>query len=83
MLERGIPRQHYEILDESGQAIGTVTSGTISPSMNTGIGLGYIRSEHALPGTLIRVRIRNKDLQAKVVTLPIYKKDQIVNPHGH
>jgi aminomethyltransferase len=83
MLERGIPRQHYEILDEAGEVIGTVTSGTMSPSMNTGIGMGYVHSEHALPGTLIRVRIRNKDLQAKVVTLPMYKKGQIGKLHGN
>ncbi len=77
MLERGIPRQHYEILDEGGQPVGTVTSGTMSPSMNQGIGLGYVRADKALPGTLIKIRIRNKDLQARIVTLPIFKNDQI------
>jgi aminomethyltransferase len=80
MLEKGIPRQHYEILDEQGRPAGTVTSGTMSPSMNLGIGMGYVRPECALPGTRIRIRIRNKDLLAKVVPLPIFKKDQIVRP---
>ena len=77
MLEKGIPRQHYEILDQGGQPIGTVTSGTMSPSMNRGIGLGYVRTDLALPGTAIRVRIRNKDLKARIVALPIYKNDKI------
>ncbi len=80
MLERGIPRQHYEILNEAGLPIGTVTSGTMSPSMNVGIGMGYVGPEFALPGTRIRIRVRNKDLLAKVVTLPIFKKDQIIRP---
>ncbi len=76
MIEKGIPRQHYEILSEDGESIGTVTSGTMSPMMNTGIGMGYVRTEHAEPGSKIRIRIRNKDLLAEVVTLPIYKKDR-------
>jgi glycine cleavage system aminomethyltransferase T len=48
--------------------------------MNVGIGLGYVRAENAPPGTLIRVRIRNKDLQARVVNIPIYRKEQIIQP---
>jgi aminomethyltransferase len=75
MLEKGIPRQHYDILDDEGNETGVVTSGSMSPSMNFGIGMGYIRAEHARPGTRIHIRIRNKDLPARVVTLPIYKKD--------
>lgn len=75
MLEKGIPRQHYEILDEEGTKIGEVTSGSISPMMNIGIGLGYVPHGHAVPGSRIRIRIRNKELLAEVVSLPIYKKD--------
>ena len=80
MIDKGIPRQHYEILDNEGQLIGAVTSGTMSPSMNLGIGMGYVGAEYSSPGTRIRIRIRNKDLLAQVVTLPIYRKDQIKQP---
>lgn len=73
MIERGIPRQHYEILDESGSVIGEVTSGTMSPMINKGIGMGYVRYGMDQPGTEIFIRIRNKNLKAMVVSLPIYK----------
>jgi aminomethyltransferase len=75
MVERGIPRQHYEILNGKGIRIGTVTSGTMSPMMNTGIGMGYVAADYALPGQEILIRIRNKEPGAVVVKLPIYKKD--------
>ncbi len=75
MLERGIPRQHYEILDGEGSKIGEVTSGTMSPMMNIGIGLGYVNADNAVPGQEILIRIRNKEPRAVVVKLPIYKKD--------
>ena len=76
MIDRGIPRQHYDILDLNGTPMGTVTSGTQSPMMNTGIGMGYVKPEFAEPGTEILIRIRNKELKAEIVKLPIYKKDQ-------
>jgi len=75
MLERGIPRQHYEILDGKGHPIGEVTSGTMSPMMNIGIGMGYVNADNAVPGQEILIRIRNKEPRAVVVKLPIYKKD--------
>jgi aminomethyltransferase len=73
MMEKGIPRQHYEITDGTGTVIGEVTSGTISPMMNKGIGMGYIPPEMAHPGDEIFIQIRNKRLKAKVVSFPIYK----------
>ncbi len=73
MMEKGIPRQHYEILDGSGTVIGEVTSGTMSPMMNKGIGMGYIPPEMAHPDNEIYIQIRNKRLKAKVVSFPIYK----------
>jgi aminomethyltransferase len=75
MLDRGIPRQHYEILDGEDKKIGEVTSGTMSPMMNVGIGLGYVAADYAVPGQEILIRIRNKVPRAVVVKLPIYKKD--------
>ena len=77
MLERGIPRHDYEILDHEGEVIGRVTSGTMSPMMNIGIGMGYVSPEYTKPGSRIKIRIRNKELLAEVVSFPIYKKDQI------
>ena len=74
MLERGIPRQHYEVVNSKGEIIGEVTSGTMSPMMKQGIGLAYLSKGYWRPDTEIFIRIRNKDLRASVVTLPIYKK---------
>jgi aminomethyltransferase len=74
MLERGIPRQHYQILDNTGARIGEVTSGTMSPVYNEGIGLGYIKTSMSESGQEILIEIRNKRLKAIVVSLPFYKK---------
>ena len=74
MQERAVPRHDYEIVDASGNAIGIVTSGTMSPSMNKGIGLGYVTTEHSAVDSDIYIRIRKNDVPAKVVKLPFYKK---------
>ncbi|OYQ31938.1 glycine cleavage system protein T [Flavobacterium cyanobacteriorum] len=74
LTERGIPRHDYEIVDKDGNIIGIVTSGTMSPSLNKGIGLGYVPAGFATPDSEIFIRIRNKDIPAKVVKLPFYKK---------
>jgi len=67
----GIPRGHYELLDAEGQKIGDVTSGTQSPSLSKGIGMGYVKTEFAAPGTQIFVQIRGKSLPATVSKLPL------------
>jgi aminomethyltransferase len=72
MIDRGIPRQHYEIVNAEGKVIGEVTSGTMSPMMKQGIGMAYLNKEYWKFGTEIFIRIRNKELKAKVVNLPIY-----------
>jgi aminomethyltransferase len=74
MIDRGIPRQHYEVVDSKGVNIGEVTSGTMSPMMKQGIGMAYLTRGFWKPDTEIYIRIRNKDLKAKVVNLPIYNK---------
>lgn len=74
LLERGIPRHDYEIVDANGNVIGKVTSGTQSPSLNKAIGLGYVPTALASEGSEIYIRIRNKDIKAEVVKLPFYKK---------
>ena len=73
MQERGIPRGHYSIVDEAGNSIGEVTSGTQSPSMGVGIGLGYVKIEFSKPGTEIFIQVRNKNLKAQVEKLPLLK----------
>lgn len=72
--DKGIPRAGYEIVDNEGNAIGKVTSGSMSPMMGKGIGLGYVKTGFHTSGTTIFIQIRNKTLAAKVVKLPIYKK---------
>lgn len=74
LTEHGIPRHDYEITDKDGNVIGIVTSGTMAPSLNKGIGLGYVPTAFAAPDSDIFIRIRNKDIAAKVVKLPFYKK---------
>lgn len=73
MIDRGIPRHDYEIVDADGNIIGKVTSGTMSPMMKIGIGMGYVKSAFAKSGTEIFIKIRNKILKAETVKLPIYK----------
>ena len=74
MIERGIPRHDYRILDKNNQVIGKVTSGTMSPSMKIAIGLGYVDLTHAGQDSEIYIEIRDKGVLAKVVKLPFYKK---------
>ena len=73
MIDRGIPRQGYEIVDAAGKFLGHVTSGTMSPSTGKAIGLGYVPMEKRTIGTEIYIDIRQKQLKAKVVKLPFYK----------
>jgi aminomethyltransferase len=74
LQEKGIPRGHYPIVNLQGETIGEVTSGTMTPSMGVGIGMGYVKSEYATPGTEIAITVRNKNLLAKVEKFPLYKK---------
>ncbi|MCB0774774.1 MAG: glycine cleavage system aminomethyltransferase GcvT [Chitinophagaceae bacterium] len=70
MLERGIPRQGYDICDADGNTIGNVTSGTQSPSLNKAIGMGYIQTPLTAAGSAIMIRVRDKLIPAKVVKVP-------------
>ncbi|WP_161888807.1 glycine cleavage system aminomethyltransferase GcvT [Pontibacter russatus] len=74
MLEKAIPRAHYDIVDAAGEKVGEVTSGTMAPSLGKGVGLGYINTAWSKPGTEIYIRVRNKDMKAQVVKPPFYKK---------
>ncbi len=71
--ERGIPRQGYDIVDSSGITIGNVTSGTMSPSLAKGIGMGYVPSIFSKTGSKIHIQIRKKIIPATIIKLPFYK----------
>jgi aminomethyltransferase len=70
MIDRGIPRQGYEIKDQAGAIIGVVTSGTQSPTLGKAIGMGYVRTAFASIDTPIFIKVREKLLQAKVAKIP-------------
>ncbi len=71
--DKGIPRQGYDIVDSNGNTIGNVTSGTMSPSLKKGIGLGYVPTIFSDAGSKIHIQVRKKALPATVVKLPFYK----------
>ena len=75
MIDRGIPRHGYNVVDADGSVIGTVTSGTQSPSLNKAIGMGYVPTGLSAPGTIIHIDVRGKALKAQVVKTPFYKPD--------
>ena len=70
LTEKGIPRTHYDLCNPDGGKIGEVTSGTISPTLQKGIGLGYVPAAYAKTGTAITVKVRDKLLGARVVKMP-------------
>ncbi|MDP4267474.1 MAG: glycine cleavage T C-terminal barrel domain-containing protein, partial [Bacteroidota bacterium] len=74
MIDKGIPRHHYAIVDKNNHKIGHVTSGTMSPSLKIGIGMGYVKTEFSKEGSEIFISIRDNALKAKVVKFPFYKK---------
>ena len=74
MVERGIPRHDYEIVDANGNNIGIVTSGTQAPSLGKAIGMGYVKTEFSAVDSEIFILIRDKKVKAKVVKMPFYKK---------
>jgi aminomethyltransferase len=73
LVDKGIPRHHYELTTSDGVSIGHVTSGTMSPMLKKGIGMGYVVPAYADKGTSIYIKVRDKLLKAIVVPLPFYK----------
>ncbi len=73
LKDKGIPRQHYEIANAEGQIIGEVTSGTMSPCLKKGIGMGYVTPEYSKVGTELGIVVRGRQLKAEVVKLPFRK----------
>lgn len=70
MVDRGIPRAGYELFNEQDEKIGRVTSGSQSPSLQKGIGLGYVEKDYAQPGNSIYVGVRNRRLKAEIMKPP-------------
>lgn len=78
MLERAVPRNNYDII-VNGNIVGKVTSGTQSPTLDKGIGIGYIQVDHSAPGTEISIDIRSRDKLAVIVNPPFYKYGTVNN----
>ena len=74
LIERGIPRHDYPIVDANGNEIGIVTSGTMAPTVGKGIGMGYVATAFTAVDSTIYIQIRNNKVAAKVVKMPFYKK---------
>ena len=73
MIDRGIPRHGYELVNAEGEKVGEVTSGTMSPIRKIGIGMGYIQTAYATPGTEVFIDVRGRKLKAMVVKPPFRK----------
>jgi aminomethyltransferase len=73
LVERGIPRKDYQVYDDNDNVIGFVTSGTMSPSLDKAIGMGYVNTDFAKSDTEIYISIRNKKIKAKICKLPFFK----------
>jgi len=80
MVERGIPRPHYEVWKRGGK-VGVVTSGTFSPLLKRGIAMAYVSAEHTTEGEAVEVKIRDKLVKGEIVKLPFYRRvsqDQVL-----
>ena len=73
VIEKGIPRGGYEIMDSDENIIGEVTSGTMSPSLGYGVGMGYVKKGFTKPGTEVLIAVRKRRIKAEIVKPPFYK----------
>ena len=73
MVDRGIPRHGYKLVNAEGEEIGEVTSGTMSPTRKIGIGMGYVAKAYAAIDTEIFIDVRGRKLKVKVVKAPFRK----------
>ena len=74
MVDRGIARDGYKVLDEAGSEIGYVTSGSPAPFLKKNIALAYVPHKQAAIGTTLRVEIRGQGVKARIVPTPFYKR---------
>ncbi|SFS51254.1 glycine cleavage system aminomethyltransferase GcvT [Halostagnicola kamekurae] len=76
LMDRGVPRNGYDITNTDSRVVGAVTSGTMSPTLESPIGLGYVPVEYADPGTTLRVMVRGQSKKARVETTPFIETVQ-------
>lgn len=76
MTDQGIPRSGFEIYSTSGETIGRLTSGTFSPLLKCGVGMGYVQTSYAQEGTLVSVNIRGKMAKGKLASFPLYSPQE-------
>ena len=74
MIDRGIARDGYKVLDDGGREIGCVTSGSPAPFLNKNIALAYVPPGHAAVGSMVKVEIRGQGVRAQVVPTPFYRR---------
>jgi aminomethyltransferase len=74
MVERGIARDGYKVLDNDGREIGYVTSGSPAPFLKKNIALAYVPPAHATVGSTVKVEIRGQSVKAQVVPTPFYRR---------
>jgi aminomethyltransferase len=74
MVDKGIPRHHYDVTDGMGNTIGFVTSGTQSPTLDRAIGLAYVPTAYTPEGSTIYIKVRDKELKANIVKLPFIQR---------
>jgi aminomethyltransferase len=74
MIERGIARDEYRCVDEQGEPVGVITSGSPSPTLCKNIALAYLPPSMSAMGTTTYVQIRNQKAKAQVVPTPFYKR---------
>jgi len=76
MIDRGIPRPNFEIYSNEEEKIGYITSGTFSPLLKYGIGMGYIQISHVQEGNIVKVKIRSRTADGKIVSFPFYDSEK-------
>ncbi|MFB6191918.1 MAG: glycine cleavage system aminomethyltransferase GcvT [Haloarculaceae archaeon] len=76
LLDRGVPRHGYDVVNTDNRVIGTVTSGTVSPTLDRPIGTAYLPVDYADPGTTVRVVVRGDQKEARTERLPFYRRDE-------
>jgi len=70
MKDKGIPRHDDKVFDDAGKEIGHITSGTFSPTLKIGLGMGYLKNKHCKVGTTVHVEVRGKKFEAEVTKMP-------------
>ena len=73
IIEKGIARKDYPVIDKNGNEIGVVTSGTMSPTLNKSIAMAYVNSEFKKVDSEVYIQVRKKQIKAKVVSIPFVK----------